>query len=79
MQIDHRGSYVFVPQKILNRSYIRTVFQQVSRKTVAQRMRHGVFYDADTVDRLLEKLAEVIFADMMTPLLAIRAWLEVSS
>ena len=54
-------------QQFLNRTNIRTAFQQMSRKAVPQRMRHGVFCDARSIDRDLEKVTEILFSGNCVP------------
>ena len=43
MEIDLRRRDILVPEQILNPSQVRPVFQQMSRKTMTERMARDLF------------------------------------
>ena len=65
MRVNHRRGNVPVPKQLLNRTNILTIFQQVNRETVPERMATGRFGYAGLVDRPLDRVLKILFRNVM--------------
>src|SRR5512138_1942106 len=74
MRIDHCGSDIFVAQELLHRSDVVAVLEQVSCKTVPQRMTRGPLCYTGSPNSFLDRSLNLAFIEMMTAEL-VRAWI----
>ncbi len=67
MGINHCGSDIAVPQKLLNRADVVIGLQQMACKTVTKGMGCGPLIDFGFIDRALDGLLNMAFMEMVAP------------
>lgn len=75
VQVDHGVGYILMPQKVLHRADVISVFQQVRGKTVSESMAAHRLVNSGQVDRTLDRLMERRLVKMM-PALFSRTWID---